>query len=168
MNIPTDCPQRERRGWMGDAQLSAETTIHNWDMAQGCPSYNSSTHSASVAYTKFLLDIQDSQRFENKGGQLPDCVPYYGHGSIPSDPAWGTAYTLIYNWFYKYFGDVRILTEHYSTVKQVRDSHELLEPNRTIVHRQPHSSDRPELPSAEILAVWRLVFCRRWPLQLQL
>ena len=31
-SIPTDCPQRERRGWLGDAQLSAETTMHNFDM----------------------------------------------------------------------------------------------------------------------------------------
>lgn len=34
--IPTDCPQRERRGWLGDAQLSAETTIHNFDMVCVC------------------------------------------------------------------------------------------------------------------------------------
>jgi len=31
MDIPTDCPQRERRGWLGDAQLSFETVIHNID-----------------------------------------------------------------------------------------------------------------------------------------
>lgn len=35
LSIPTDCPQRERRGWLGDAQLSAETTIHNFDMRCG-------------------------------------------------------------------------------------------------------------------------------------
>jgi alpha-L-rhamnosidase len=31
-SIPTDCPQRERFGWLGDAQLSCETTMHNFDM----------------------------------------------------------------------------------------------------------------------------------------
>lgn len=46
-SIPTDCPQRERRGWLGDAQLSAETTLNNFDM--GAP------------YTKFLRDIRDAQ-----------------------------------------------------------------------------------------------------------
>jgi len=122
VNIPTDCPQRERRGWMGDAQLSAETTIHNWDMGQGILSPSMMCSIKCIfyaAYTKFLLDIQDAQSFANKNGQLPDCVPYYGHGSLPSDPAWGTAYTLIYNWFYRYFGDTRILQQHYSTVKLV-------------------------------------------------
>ena len=27
-SIPTDCPQRERRGWLGDAQLSAGLSLH--------------------------------------------------------------------------------------------------------------------------------------------
>jgi hypothetical protein len=35
-SIPTDCPQRERRGWLGDAQLSTETNFHNFDMAAPC------------------------------------------------------------------------------------------------------------------------------------
>ncbi len=78
MDVPTDCPQRERRGWMGDAQLSCETTISNFDMA--------------AFYTKWLRDMRDSQLLLNHGGQLPDCVPYYGHGALPGDPAWTAAY----------------------------------------------------------------------------
>ena len=31
-SIPTDCPQRERRGWMGDAQSSADEAAMNFDM----------------------------------------------------------------------------------------------------------------------------------------
>jgi alpha-L-rhamnosidase len=94
ISIPTDCPQRERRGWLGDAQLSAEFTIHNFDMA--------------ASYTKFLRDINDTQLFvatENKGdGAVPDCVPWYHHGGLPSDPAWGVAYTLLTYWMYHYYG----------------------------------------------------------------
>jgi len=110
MNIPTDCPQRERRGWLGDAQLSAETTIHNWDMA--------------AAYTKFIQDIRDSQVFlyPQGHGAVPDCVPFYNHGGLPSDPAWGTAYTLLYNWMYRYYGDQRILSEFYNGVQQYVES----------------------------------------------
>jgi hypothetical protein len=32
MSIPTDCPQRERRGWLGDAQMSSNEAILNHDM----------------------------------------------------------------------------------------------------------------------------------------
>jgi alpha-L-rhamnosidase len=107
-SIPTDCPQRERRGWLGDAQLSAETCIHNWDMA--------------AIYTKFMRDIQDSQQQINAGGQVPDCVPFYGHGQTKADPAWGTAYTFIWHWLYQYYGDTRILKQYYSGVKKYIDS----------------------------------------------
>jgi hypothetical protein len=31
-SVPTDCPQREKRGWMGDAQWTAEEAILNFDM----------------------------------------------------------------------------------------------------------------------------------------
>eukprot|EP01121_Diplochlamys_sp_Union-15-3_P007144 TRINITY_DN1797_c0_g1_i1.p1 TRINITY_DN1797_c0_g1~~TRINITY_DN1797_c0_g1_i1.p1 ORF type:complete len:940 (-),score=210.90 TRINITY_DN1797_c0_g1_i1:27-2846(-) len=103
MNIPTDCPQRERRGWLGDAQLSAETTIHNFDM--------------SAAYTNFIRNIQDEQQYDNKNGNVGDCVPFYGHGGIPADPAWGTAYTLLWYWMYQYYGDTQILSQYYDGVK---------------------------------------------------
>lgn len=33
MSVPTDCDQRdERRGWMGDAALSAEEALFNFRM----------------------------------------------------------------------------------------------------------------------------------------
>lgn len=32
VSIPTDCPTREKRGWMGDAQWSAEDNAARWDM----------------------------------------------------------------------------------------------------------------------------------------
>ena len=31
-SVPTDCPQREKRGWMGDAQWTAEEALLNFDM----------------------------------------------------------------------------------------------------------------------------------------
>ena len=96
-SIPTDCPQRERRGWLGDAQLSAETNFHNFDM--------------SASYTSFIQGINDSQ---NKStGAVSDCVPWYGHGHQPADPAWGVAYSFLTDWLSTYYDDNRILAQHY-------------------------------------------------------
>ena len=36
-------------------------------------------------------------------GSLPDCVPFYGHGGLPADPAWSAAYPLISNWVSEYY-----------------------------------------------------------------
>ena len=75
INIPSDCPQRERRGWLGDGQLAAETLIHNFDMA--------------ASYTKWLIDIRDTQIQVNASGALPEVAPWYHHGhAAPGDPAW--------------------------------------------------------------------------------
>ena len=93
---------------MGDAQLSAETTISNFDM--------------SAFYTKFLRDIRDSQEFLDSKGQLPDCVPFYGHGGLPADPAWSAAYPFITNWVSEYYADDRVVATHYDGVKAFMDS----------------------------------------------
>jgi len=110
MDVPTDCPQRERRGWLGDAQLSAETTISNFDMA--------------AFYTKFLRDIRDSQLFytPSNNGSIPDCVPFYGHGGLPADPAWSAAYPLITHWVANYYDDDNVISYHYDGVKAFMES----------------------------------------------
>ncbi|MCX8159839.1 MAG: glycoside hydrolase family 78 protein [Candidatus Saccharicenans sp.] len=100
-SIPTDCDQRdERMGWMGDAQVTAEEAIMNYDMA--------------AFYTNFLRNIRDVQ---GDDGSITDTVPHIW-GSRPADPAWGTAYPLIAWYLYQYYGDKRILEEHYEGLKK--------------------------------------------------
>ncbi len=99
-SVPTDCDQRdERMGWMGDAQGTAEEAILNFDMA--------------AFYANFLRDIRDVQ---DEKGQITDTVPHIW-GSRPADPAWGTAYPLIAWYMYRYYGDRRVLEEHYAGIK---------------------------------------------------
>jgi len=101
MSIPTDCPQRnERMGWMGDAQLTAEEAIYNFDMAG--------------FYTKWINDIKEAQK---EDGSVPDVVPPYW-SNYPADPAWGTACVIIPWYLYQYYGDKRILEENYSLIKK--------------------------------------------------
>lgn len=100
-SIPTDCCQRdERMGWMGDAHVTAEEAIMNFDMA--------------AFYTNFLRNIRDVQ---GEDGSITDTVPHVW-GSRPADPAWGTAYPLIAWYMYLYYGDKRILEEHYEPLKK--------------------------------------------------
>ena len=100
-SMPTDCPQRdERQGWMGDAHLTAEEAIYNFDMA--------------AFYTKWLRDIRDSQ---HEDGSVPDCVPYHNYGGKVGTPAWQVAYPLCTWYMYRYYSDTRILQEHYSALE---------------------------------------------------
>jgi alpha-L-rhamnosidase len=105
MGIPTDCPQRdERQGWLGDAHLSAEEAMFNFDMA--------------AFYTKFLEDIRLSQQ---EDGSLPDVVPPYLEQLYPADPAWGMAYLEIAWLMYFFYDDLRVLGRHYTAMKKYAD-----------------------------------------------
>ena len=103
-SVPTDCNQRdERMGWMADAHLAAESAIYNFDIA--------------AFYTNFLRDIHDVQ---GSDGTVTDTVPHQ-FGSRPADPAWGSAYPLLTWYMYLYYGDRRILEEHYAGIKAWTD-----------------------------------------------
>jgi alpha-L-rhamnosidase len=97
MSIPTDCPQRdERHGWLGDAHLSAEEAVFNFDMA--------------AFYSKFLEDIRLAQRDD---GSLPDVVPPYLPRLYPADPAWSSAYATLVGLLWDHYGDKRLVARHY-------------------------------------------------------
>ncbi len=100
-SVPTDCPQRdERMGWLGDAHVTAEEAMLNFDMA--------------AFYANFVRDIRDVQ---GEDGTVTDTVPHK-YGSRPADPAWGTAYPLLCWYMYEQYGDRRILEENYKGLKK--------------------------------------------------
>jgi alpha-L-rhamnosidase len=100
-SIPTDCDQRdERQGWLGDAQLTAEEAMMNFDMA--------------AFYTNFIRDIRDAQNAE---GAIPETVPYK-YGGLPGDLGWESAYPLLCWYMWEQYGDRRILEENYEGLKK--------------------------------------------------
>jgi len=102
MSVPTDCPQRdERQGWLGDAHLSAEEAVFNFDM--------------SGFYAKFLEDIRLAQK---EDGSLPDVVPPYLAKLYPADPAWSAAYAALLWLHYEHYEDGRVLARHYPYLKK--------------------------------------------------
>ncbi|MEN8229422.1 MAG: family 78 glycoside hydrolase catalytic domain [Bacteroidota bacterium] len=97
--IPSDCPHRERRGYTGDGQIAAEAAIFNFNMAS--------------FYTKWMNDLKDAQNPET--GYVPNTVPFQsGWGGT----AWGSAYIIIPWQVYLYYGDKKILKQHYSGMKK--------------------------------------------------
>ncbi len=102
MSIPTDCPQRdERHGWLGDAHLSAEEAVFNFDMA--------------AFYAKFLDDIRLAQK---EDGSLPDVVPPYLPRLYPADPAWSSAYATLVELLWDHYGARRTVATHYASLKR--------------------------------------------------
>ncbi|WP_350277314.1 family 78 glycoside hydrolase catalytic domain [Kribbella sp. HUAS MG21] len=96
--IPTDTPYFEKNGWTGDAQVGAPTMLATLDLAR--------------FFTKWLGDIRDSQA---DSGQLPVIVPTSGWGFTDLSPAteWPTVYPFLLREMYRWYGDDRLLREHW-------------------------------------------------------
>ena len=110
-SIPTDCPNREKRGWMGDAQVTALVAIWNYDMA--------------AFYSNWIRTMQDVQDYNSlhhgtSKGLVPDIVPS-GTARGTTDATWSSAYMLISWYMYEHYGDVALLKRHYNGYKQYVD-----------------------------------------------
>ena len=100
MGYPTDCPQRaERLGWLGDAHVTAEEAIHNFDMDR--------------FYAKWLRDIRRNQE---RSGNVPHIAPWpLTEGSAPS---FSSGYHLIAWYHYLYYGDSSLLEDNFEALKR--------------------------------------------------
>jgi alpha-L-rhamnosidase len=106
MGIPTDCPQREKNGWTGDAQVACEQGLFYGD--------------GITLYEAWMNDFGDEQFIT---GALPGIIPtsgQWGYG-FGSGPAWDSAYLLIPWHLYEYYGDPTALKRHYEGLKKYVD-----------------------------------------------
>lgn len=102
ISIPTDCPQRnERMGWMGDAQVFAQTALYNADVR--------------TLYYRFMQAVRDVQA---ENGRFADIAPIGGgFGGI----VWGSAGLIVPFETYWQLGDIRIVEENYGAMRQYMD-----------------------------------------------
>ena len=101
IGYPMDCPQRdERLGWFGDAQVTAEEAMFNFDMA--------------LFYENWFEGIKANQ--DEKTGDIPIISPrpYIRDEGIE----WSSTYLTMLWQFYTNYGDVRILQRHYPAMKR--------------------------------------------------
>jgi alpha-L-rhamnosidase len=66
--------------------------------------------------TKYLADAQIAQHAD---GVIPDVIPAYPHKRrTTGDPAWAGNYPLVVWYAHQYYGDRRLLADHYPTMKR--------------------------------------------------
>ena len=105
LDLPTDCPTRERHGWTGDAQIFFDTAAYLFDYA--------------AFSRKFLRDMFDWQK---ANGCLPQIAPYGGvdfyMAPMNGSAGWSDAGILIPYRLWKRYGDRKILEESYPAMKR--------------------------------------------------
>jgi alpha-L-rhamnosidase len=109
---PTDCPHREKQGWMGDGLFGAEAAFWQFDMSR--------------LYAKWVQDMADGQ---HPNGQMSVFAPTT---KIPGEPfttyaqgmspIWSSTFPEIAWRVYVQYGDRRILEEHYGAMKRFAES----------------------------------------------
>lgn len=102
---PTDCPQREKNGWTGDAHIASETGLYNFD--------------GITVYEKWLADHRDEQQ---PNGVLPAIIPTSGWGyTWANGPDWTSTIAIIPWNVYLFYGDSKLLADNYDNLKRYVD-----------------------------------------------
>ena len=102
---PTDCPQREKNGWTGDALIAVETGLYNFD--------------GITIYEKWMADHRDEQQ---PNGVLPSIIPSNGWGyEWGNGPDWTSTISIIPWNVYLFYGDTKILKDNYEAVVRYVD-----------------------------------------------
>jgi alpha-L-rhamnosidase len=108
MGIPIDCPQRdERLPWMGDAHVTAETCMYNFDMRE--------------LYRNWLQDIRLGQHSREGWYQHIAPWPYFQRRMDffrETTADWSAALPIIADQAYRFYGDPSFITDNYDSLKR--------------------------------------------------
>ncbi|MGC9359729.1 MAG: family 78 glycoside hydrolase catalytic domain, partial [Anaerolineae bacterium] len=107
LDVPTDCPTRERAGWTGDAQIFCRTGSYLMDTA--------------AFFDKWLADLATEQRDDGRVTNLvPDPVKHVPPGmltGLEGSAGWGDAAVIIPWTLYQIYGDESILARQYDSMR---------------------------------------------------
>jgi len=105
LDVPTDCPTRERLGWTGDGQIFFDTASYYMNIAS--------------FMRKWLYDFSDNQF---KDGRISAVIPYTGldmvYKSTGASVGWADAVVLIPYRYWKRYGDDQLITQFYPMMRK--------------------------------------------------
>ena len=103
VSVLTDCPHREKLGWIEQYHLNGPAIRYEFDMAR--------------MFTKGMNDMAEAQTEE---GLVPNIAPEFAKfkGAFRSAAEWGAAFILVPWQQYEFCGDVDLLRRHYPAMKR--------------------------------------------------
>jgi hypothetical protein len=98
-SVVTDCPHREKLGWLEQTFLMGSSVHFNFDLYH--------------LYSKQVSDMMESQL---EDGLVPDIAPEYVPfgGGFRDSPEWGSASVILPWLIYKWYGDVSVMEKAWS------------------------------------------------------
>lgn len=106
MSVITDCPHREKLGWLEQYHLHGYALRYEWDMAS--------------FYVKGMGDMAQAQ-LDN--GLVPDIAPEYTVFSdgFRDSPEWGSSFVIVPWQQYEFTGDTSLLAAYFDRMKRYCD-----------------------------------------------
>ncbi len=103
VSILTDCPHREKLGWLEQYHLNGPAIRYEFDLAR--------------LYTKGMNDMADAQTDD---GLVPNIAPEYTKfkGTFRAAAEWGSAFIIVPWQQYQFTGDLDLLQKHYDAMKR--------------------------------------------------
>jgi hypothetical protein len=105
-SVLTDCPHREKLGWLEESHLMSGSLFYNYNLYRLC--------------LKIFDDMREAQL---PNGLVPDIAPEYFifRKGFRDSPEWGSAYVILPWYVYQWYGDMRPLQRHYEGMKRYVD-----------------------------------------------
>lgn len=106
VSVLTDCPHRERLGWLEQYHLHGPSLRYEFDLGQ--------------LFAKTMDDMADSQ---TANGLIPDIAPEYTvfGGGFRDSPEWGSSFIIVPWQQYQFTGDDTLLRRYYPRMKQYQN-----------------------------------------------
>ncbi|WP_426581183.1 family 78 glycoside hydrolase catalytic domain [Mucilaginibacter sp. R-33] len=102
-SVFTDCPHREKLGWLEEAHLVGSSLHYNYDivgLARKC--------------------INDMRISQTEDGLIPEISPEYVKFDEPfrDSPEWGSNAVILTWYVYQWYGDKEVLAQNYDMIKR--------------------------------------------------
>ena len=127
LDVPVDCPTRERNAWTGDAMIYCRTAAYfmdvrqffkKWLPDQTIEQYDSGKVGITFPSTSSVHNPEELKAVQASNPAMALAGPT-GDGNIGEDSVgWGDSAVWIPYQMYLMYGDVEFLKEHYETAKK--------------------------------------------------
>lgn len=105
VSLFTDCPHREKLGWLEQLHLMGSSVRYNYDVIN-----------------LFKKQIDDMKYSQTKEGLIPEIAPEYvkfqwGDGMFRDSPEWGSSSIIVPWYLYQWYGDRKVLQDSYEMMR---------------------------------------------------
>lgn len=119
-SIPTDCPHREKCGWLGDSHAIAPFSIYNLDVQNFWLKFVDDIHSTGRLGMDSQFHIEKNKIYTKgfKEAGIPMMVSPGKRSIAVASPDWGSALVQLPWYLYTYYGNVEVIKKQYPEMKQ--------------------------------------------------